>query len=107
MGPRPRHRAVTAAALPRPPPTLPLRQRDPPHREVYMSGPVPPLPLNSRTLPYWSGRLPVPAYDRALVTPGVVHVGVGGFHRAHQAMYHDRMMNEGAGLGWGICGVGV
>jgi mannitol 2-dehydrogenase len=72
-----------------------------------MSGPVPPQPLNSRTLPYWNGRLPVPAYDRNLVTPGVVHIGVGGFHRAHLAMYHDRMMNDGMGLDWGICGVGV
>jgi mannitol 2-dehydrogenase len=58
-------------------------------------------------LAYWRGRLPVPAYDRDLVTPGVVHFGVGGFHRAHQAMYHDRLMNEGAALDWGICGVGV
>jgi mannitol 2-dehydrogenase len=64
-------------------------------------------PLNAQTLAYWSGRLPVPAYDRDLVTPGVVHVGVGAFHRAHQAMYHDRLMNEGAALDWGICGVGV
>jgi len=64
-------------------------------------------PLNARTLKYWSDRLPAPAYDRDLVTPGVVHVGVGGFHRAHQAMYHDRLMNEGAALDWGICGVGV
>ena len=30
--------------------------------------------------------------------PGMVHVGVGGFHRAHQAMYHDRLMNQGAAL---------
>jgi mannitol 2-dehydrogenase len=65
-----------------------------------------PQPLNARTLKYWSGRVPVPAYDRALVTPGVVHIGVGGFHRAHQAMYHDRLLSEGA-LDWGICGVGV
>ena len=72
-----------------------------------MPGPVPLLPLNSRTLPHWRGRLPVPAYDRDVVTPGVVHIGVGGFHRAHQAMYHDRMMNEGTALDWGICGVGV
>jgi mannitol 2-dehydrogenase len=72
-----------------------------------MSGSVPRQPLNSGTLPYWRGRVPVPGYDRDLVTQGVVHVGVGGFHRAHQAMYHDRMMNEGAGLDWGICGVGV
>src|SRR6201985_3065677 len=51
--------------------------------------------------------MPVPAYDRRMVTPGVVHFGVGGFHRAHQAMYHDRLMNQGTALDWGICGVGV
>jgi mannitol 2-dehydrogenase len=69
--------------------------------------PAEPRPLNARTLGYWAGRLPVPEYDRRLVTPGVVHVGVGGFHRAHQAMYHDRLMNQGGATGWGICGVGV
>ena len=68
---------------------------------------VSPRPLNARTLAYWRGQLPAPAYDRGLVTPGVVHFGVGGFHRAHQAMYHDRLMNEGIALDWGICGVGV
>jgi mannitol 2-dehydrogenase len=66
-----------------------------------------PQPLNARTLAYWRGRLPVPDYDRDLVTAGVVHIGVGGFHRAHQAMYHDRLMNQGTALDWGICGVGV
>jgi mannitol 2-dehydrogenase len=69
--------------------------------------PAEPRPLNARTLDYWAGRVPVPAYDRRRVTPGVVHVGVGGFHRAHQAMYHDRLMNQGGALDWGICGVGV
>jgi mannitol 2-dehydrogenase len=69
--------------------------------------PAEPRPLNAKTLKYWSDRVPTPAYDRDLVTPGVVHVGVGGFHRAHQAMYHDRLMNEGTALDWGICGVGV
>ena len=38
--------------------------------------------------------VPGPAYDRHRVTTGVVHFGVGGFHRAHQAMYHDRLMNR-------------
>ena len=66
-----------------------------------------PQPLNRRTLAYLSDRVPGPAYDRDLVTAGVVHVGVGGFHRAHQAMYLDRLMNEGTALDWGICGVGV
>ena len=56
-----------------------------------------PQPLNARTLECWRGRLPVPAYDRSLVTPGVVHLGVGGFHRAHLAMYHDRLLSEGTG----------
>ena len=66
-----------------------------------------PQPLNARTLKHWVGQVPVPAYDRALVTPGVVHIGVGGFHRAHQAMYLDRLMNQGTALDWGICGVGM
>ena len=69
--------------------------------------PAKPQPLNARTLKSLSERLPAPAYNRNLVTPGVVHFGVGGFHRAHQAMYHDRLMNEGNSLDWGICGVGV
>jgi mannitol 2-dehydrogenase len=64
-------------------------------------------PLNAKTLIYWRGRLPAPAYDRDRVTTGIVHVGVGGFHRAHLAAYLDRLMNEGLALDWGICGVGV
>jgi mannitol 2-dehydrogenase len=41
------------------------------------------------------------------VTTGIVHFGVGGFHRAHQAMYVDALMNAGEALDWGICGVGA
>jgi mannitol 2-dehydrogenase len=62
--------------------------------------PAKPQPLNARTLKYWSDRVAVPTYDRSLITPGVVHVGVGGFHRAHQAMYHDRLMNQGTAYDW-------
>jgi mannitol 2-dehydrogenase len=51
--------------------------------------------------------IPVPSYDRSQVTVGIVHFGVGGFHRAHQAMYLDRLMDQGKALDWGICGVGV
>ena len=43
-----------------------------------------------------------PAYDRSQVTAGIVHFGVGGFHRAHQAMYLDALMNEGKALDLGI-----
>lgn len=51
-------------------------------------------------------RVTLPGYDRSAVTAGVVHVGVGGFHRAHQAVYHDRLLAAGY-RDWGICGVGV
>lgn len=61
--------------------------------------------LNSANL--GSINIPVPTYDRSAVTTGIVHFGVGGFHRAHQAMYLDRLMNAGKALDWGICGVGV
>ena len=52
-------------------------------------------------------RVARPTYDRSQVSVGIVHFGVGGFHRAHQAMYLDRLMNRGLALDWGICGVGV
>ena len=63
--------------------------------------------LNTAALAGIGGTVPVPTYDRSTVTTGIVHFGVGGFHRAHQAMYLDRLMNDGKALDWGICGVGV
>ncbi|GAB3096101.1 mannitol dehydrogenase family protein [Isoptericola nanjingensis] len=54
-----------------------------------------------------SDDLAVPQYDRSRLRAGIVHLGVGGFHRAHQAMYLDRLMNAGQALDWAICGVGV
>ncbi|MGB7817721.1 MAG: mannitol dehydrogenase family protein [Ornithinibacter sp.] len=48
-----------------------------------------------------------PTYDRAAATVGIVHFGFGNFHRSHEAMYLDRLMEGGDGLEWGICGVGV
>lgn len=49
----------------------------------------------------------VPSYPHDQVTRGIVHFGVGGFHRAHQAMYLDQLMSQGEAMDWGICGVGV
>ena len=66
-----------------------------------------PLALGTRTLASLSARMPVPTYDRAALSTGIVHLGVGGFHRAHEAMYIDRLLNAGAPQRWGICGVGV
>jgi mannitol 2-dehydrogenase len=64
-------------------------------------------PLGPATLPPASEGLEIPRYDRAAVRPGIVHFGVGGFHRAHQAMYVDGLMNDGLAHDWGIVGVGL
>jgi mannitol 2-dehydrogenase len=63
--------------------------------------------LRTETLSELSGRLSTPSYDRGSVSVGIVHFGVGGFHRSHQAMYVDRLMEKGLALDWGICGVGL
>ena len=63
--------------------------------------------LGTVTLGALGNEVGVPRYDRTAVRTGIVHFGVGGFHRAHQAMYLDRLMNEHKALDWGICGVGV
>jgi mannitol 2-dehydrogenase len=47
----------------------------------------------------------VPGYDREGLVPRILHVGVGGFHRAHMALYTDEA--AAAGGDWGICGVGL
>jgi mannitol 2-dehydrogenase len=49
--------------------------------------------------------VPVPGYDRRGLVTRVLHVGVGGFHRAHMALYADEA--AAAGADWGICGVGL
>lgn len=47
------------------------------------------------------------AYDRSNLKSGIVHFGVGNFHRAHQAVYLDQLMRDGAAQEWAICGAGV
>jgi len=64
------------------------------------------VPVSSATLDELAMRLPVPGYDRSRVSVGIVHVGVGGFHRTHQAVYVDEVLSAGV-TDWGICGVGV
>ncbi|MDR7124195.1 mannitol dehydrogenase family protein [Pseudotabrizicola sp. 4114] len=49
----------------------------------------------------------LPAYDRASLTPGIVHIGLGNFHRAHMAVYLDDLMTMGLAQDWAILGAGV
>ena len=59
-------------------------------------GPDTPLPASVQA----------PGYDRAVQAAGIVHIGIGAFHRAHQAVYTDDAMNAGD-RDWGIIGVSL
>ncbi len=48
-----------------------------------------------------------PRYDRRALSPGIVHIGLGNFHRAHQAWYLHRLMQLGEAHDWAIIGAGV
>jgi mannitol 2-dehydrogenase len=63
--------------------------------------------LDSRHLHEVSAAAIVPAYDRSEVQPGIVHIGVGNFHRAHQALVIDRLLSAGLARDWGIRGVAL
>ena len=54
------------------------------------------------SLPLWVAR---PAYDPAGITTGIVHLGLGAFHRAHEAVYTDTVLKSDPR--WGICGVSL
>ena len=49
----------------------------------------------------------VPQYDRRDLRPGIVHIGLGNFHRAHQAWYLHRLFDMGFDRDWAIIGAGV
>jgi hypothetical protein len=64
------------------------------------------LPLCEATLHVHASHVRVPTYDRSTLTPGVVHLGVGAFHRAHQAVYLDDLAERGFST-WGVVGVAL
>ena len=64
------------------------------------------LRVGAAALPEIASRgVAVPAYDRERLEPRLVHVGVGGFHRAHLAVYVHEL--AAAGADWGIVGLGL
>ncbi len=71
------------------------------------SMPTAPLALNEASLPALAGRVAVPTYDRGQLRRSIVHVGVGGFHRAHQAVYLDDLAERRISSDWGERGVGL
>ena len=63
--------------------------------------------LSARNLDAIAGTASVPAYSRGDLTAGIVHFGVGNFHRAHQAVYLDDLFGTGADHDWALVGAGV
>ena len=62
--------------------------------------------LSNANLDRLPGEIRRPAYDRSSVTPGIVHLGIGAFHRAHQAVVIDDLLAGGA-TDWGIVGASL
>ncbi|RMM53662.1 hypothetical protein ALQ77_04128 [Pseudomonas corrugata] len=65
------------------------------------------MKLNRQNLHNLKPEVALPAYSLGDIRQGIAHIGVGGFHRAHQAYYTNALMNTGTDLDWGICGVGL
>lgn len=65
------------------------------------------IPLNQDNLGLLQQQIAVPGYDRSRLSPGFLHIGVGNFHRAHMAIYLDRLFARGEGMDWAIVGAGV
>lgn len=66
-----------------------------------------PVRLSNVTLDSLPAHIKRPTYDRRSLKPGIVHIGVGNFHRAHQAWYLHRLMQSGDARDWAILGAGV
>jgi len=66
-----------------------------------------PIELSAEDLPEIAARASVPQYRRGSLSAGIVHFGVGNFHRAHQAVYLDSLFNLGLDHDWALVGAGV
>ena len=66
----------------------------------------PAIALRPEHISTLSDRVPTPSYDRESLQRSIVHIGVGGFHRAHLATYIDELAQSGS-TEWGIVGAGI
>ncbi|KEJ88702.1 mannitol dehydrogenase [Sulfitobacter donghicola DSW-25 = KCTC 12864 = JCM 14565] len=64
-------------------------------------------PLSNAILMDLPSEVRGPTYSRSAIEPGIVHIGLGNFHRAHQSWYLHRLMQLGEAMDWGIIGAGV
>ncbi len=62
--------------------------------------------LNTENLSLLPNEVKIPDYNRSKIQTGIVHIGVGGFFRAHCAFYTDKVLHKNT-TNWGICGMGL
>ena len=72
-----------------------------------MNKPARPVRLSIANLDRLPSSVAGPRYDRASLSPGILHIGVGNFHRSHQMVYMDRLFEQGRDLDWAIIGAGI
>jgi mannitol-1-phosphate/altronate dehydrogenase len=65
------------------------------------------IALSDSTLHRLPAAVAVPRYDRHALKVGVVHIGVGNFHRTQEALYIDEALHLPGNESFGICGVGL
>ena len=63
--------------------------------------------LNKENLRRFSDAVRVPTYDRNALTPGILHLSVGNFHRGHMAVYLDELFEQGEDLDWAVIGASL
>ena len=68
---------------------------------------TPPVALGKDTLSELPDNIIKPQYNRSQLSPGIVHIGLGNFHRAHQAWYLQQLLQRGRATDWGIVGAGI
>lgn len=74
---------------------------------LKLSNMTKPIQLNYENLSSLPADIQRPMYRREEVKAGIVHIGIGGFHRAHQAYLINNLLEQGSSKDWGICGIGL
>ena len=72
-----------------------------------MNRPVNPVKLCLANLDRLPDNVVGPRYERSSLSPGILHIGVGNFHRSHQMVYLDRLFEQGRDLDWAVVGAGI
>lgn len=72
-----------------------------------MNGAVKPVKLSLANLDRLPDGVAGPRYERSSLSPGILHIGVGNFHRSHQMVYLDRLFGHGRDRDWAVVGAGI